>query len=285
MDPITMASQRFADSVCTFLRRPRARTLRIVASHEERRSAVNTLRLIERAPDNRRTFFLYEEHFTSEERYFAGLAAKLAADCAQLGLVKLRTPREGGAMHRAAVVVARIAEAKREGVLVALLPPHVEDGFAAAMRTWTGLPLPLGVKHAVLGGDVFDVEARFEVDQRLLAGFLASSALEAANARAKVVQAALVANGGDVAAARAELRAALDACRARGLAGEAEAVMFALAGADLAAGDRDAARRGFVGAAQLRGNGDAWQAVAKLAAVDGLDDVARVAEEKVTPQT
>ncbi|MDI3286659.1 hypothetical protein [Polyangium sp. 15x6] len=45
------------------------------------------------------------------------------------------------------------------------------------------------------------------------------------------------------------------------------------------AGNRDAARRGFVDAAQLRGNGEAWKAVANLCAVDGLDDVARVAEE------
>ncbi|MDI1442416.1 hypothetical protein [Polyangium sp. 6x1] len=63
-----------------------------------------------------------------------------ATNCAQLGLPTVRAPREGGAMHRAAVLHARIAEARPGGLLVALLPPHTEDGFGGVVRTWTVLP-------------------------------------------------------------------------------------------------------------------------------------------------
>ena len=53
----------------------------------------------------------------------------------------------------------------------------------------------------------------------------------------------------------------------------------------LAAPARREARGARRRAAPLRGNGEAWKAVAKLAAVDGLDEAARVVAEKVKPQT
>jgi len=282
MDPITIAASKFAEGVAAFLRRPRARTLRIVAEPGDHCNAVLALRLIERAPENQRRFFLYEAPFTTKKAYFEGLAAALAQE------LRLRVPHDSDGMRRAALVVARASEMIPGGLLVALLPPHGE-GFVSAARTWTGLPFPLGVKLAVLGADVGDMEARFVVDQRELARFYASSAREVGEARASLVNALLASVGGDIAAARAQLARALEACKARGLAGEAETVLLAAASVEL--NDRDAARRGFVEVAQLaelRGNTSgaarAWEFVRALAQADGMNEVARIASARSVPK-
>ena len=69
--------------------------------------------------------------------------------------------------------------------------------------------------------------------------------------------------------------------------GEAEAVLLALAGAEL--DERDAARKGLAEAAQLAelfgnagGAARAWRAVEALAKVDGMAEVATLARERAT---
>jgi hypothetical protein len=212
MDPITLAARRFGERASAFLRSPRKRTLRIVAAPEDQASVVETLRLIEHAPDNRRPFFLYEEPIIDDITYFDGLVLKLADDAAKLHLSALRLPREGDAKSRAELVVARVAEQLGDGMLVGLVPQEAPpEGFA---RAWLRLWFPANVKLAVLGADGCDAEARFALDPREVASFIKGSADPLA-------------------------------------ADKSPELMVALAGVELAAGNREAARRGFLTAAEI----------------------------------
>jgi hypothetical protein len=232
MDPITLAARRFGERASAFLRSPRKRTLRIVAAPEDQASVVETLRLIEHAPDNRRPFFLYEEPFIDEMTYFDGLVLKLADDAAKLGFPALRLPREGDAKSRAELVVARVAEQLGDGMLVGLVPREAPPGGFA--RAWLRLWFPANVKHAVLGADAGDAEARFVLDPREVESFTKDAA--------------------DLPAAD-----------------KSPELLIAVAGLELAAGNRETARRGFLSAAEFAAKtGDARVAEQARRAADAL---------------
>ncbi|UQA59973.1 hypothetical protein [Polyangium aurulentum] len=269
MDPITMAARRFGERVCAFLRSKRARTLRIFATPEDQGSVVQTLRLIEHAPDNRRPFFLYEEPFTDEQTYFDGLAMKVADDYARLGMPMPRFPREGDAIIRASAIIARVAEQFGDGMLVGLLPREAPpEGFA---RAWTGLALPVGVKLAVIGAEGCDMEARFALNPGEVARFIKAASAEGASSKRAVLTTSAI---------TLDLGPALEVSKS-------PEILIAVAGVELAAGNREAACKGFMGAAQLAeqvgdasGAARAWRAVEALAMLDGLEELAALAREK-----
>lgn len=270
MDPIMMAARKFADGVCAFLRSKRTRTLRISSVPEDHNSVIGVLRLIERAPDNHRPFFLYEEPFTAEEPYFTGLVAKIVADYGRLGGPPLRLSSEGGGLERAALSVARVHELLRREVLVGLVPRNGADApaFREALRVWTALPFPPGVKLVVPDAGIGDVSARFAVDPEGLRRFVAATARDAGALRASHIE-ALLAN---------DFRPLLATGRPD------DSLLLAAAGAELAAGNREGARNAYVAAARLAertgntgGTSRAWQAVGALAKQDRLDEAARIA--------
>jgi hypothetical protein len=301
MDPMVRAAFRFAGEVAAFLRRPNARSLRLMAPAEDRRELYKTLRLLERAPDNRRPFFLVEAPFKDPAKFFGAVACAVAGDYDQIvrkasadgvRLPRLGAARRGDAMHRAAWTVARVAEllgaCGLDGVLVGLLPEAVTsaEAFARATGDWMRLPFPLGVRFAVLDGagqgarDIYDAEARFEVPRADVSRFF-GAAREPDHEREKLLGAARSAEQGDAQGAVEGCRAALDASRDPRLSENEGAMRMALASAQLAAGAREAARREFVEAAvqaERRGRpgqaAHAWGLVAMLAEQDGLREVA-----------
>jgi len=248
MDPLTSASTRFAKGVCAFLRSKRARVLRIDAAAADHSGVVRTLRMIERAPDNQRAFYLYEEPFTSSAAYFDGLIAKLSADYGH----PIRLPTHSDPRARAAVMVAEL----RGEVLVGLVP---RDARAASdeLRAFTSMAFPPRVKLAVLGAAHGDAAVCFAVERPEGAAF----------------------GRPDEA-----IRDALEACNTPD---GAQATAALLAGEELAKGNRDGARMQFAELAVLaaqagdtRAAAQAWEAVAAVAKLDGLTEVEELARRR-----
>jgi tetratricopeptide (TPR) repeat protein len=293
MDPITCAARRlFAEMDVFWEAAEERRTLRITASDEDRSDLVKALRLFEASPENRRPMFLYEAPFIEPRGYFTGLCDRIAQD---YELVRKGAAEEGvmlppfavdermlaqrlSPIGRAVLHMERAATLlgeRLDGVLVALVPPHV--GLAGCFRECVAtlakallstrvhlavVDRPNGPLESVLGA----TRAHFEIDQakllahkkQLISQASGGPATDAQPAPTKtqelaslLLDAAESTRQGGSTKAMELYRRAIVLCRAEDLMIEEACVRMALAGACLAAGEAPAALESYRKAAEL----------------------------------
>jgi tetratricopeptide (TPR) repeat protein len=201
-DPITRASRVFLAEAEAFFRARKGPVLPMIAPVSARSDLVKALRRAELARKNRRPLFLYDEPFVSTHRWGDGLARAIEQDYEALRggaeaegvtLPPFASDATDGMssggetespLLRAVKAIERVAAllaSRLDGVLVALLPAHIEDAraYRAALTmlvtTSFSRPVRLAV-HCPPGGPLEGVlpsdGARFHVDADELAAYL-----------------------------------------------------------------------------------------------------------------
>lgn len=276
MDPITRATQGFAADVEAFWRAHPGRLLPLIAEEEDRALVVQALRLREAAPDNRRPIVVHEEPFATADVYFARLAEHVAehyeavregvaAEGVALGAFE---ETSGPPMERAAMALERAAHLLGEGfdgLVVALIPAHVEDvaAWREGVRSLGAAPWSPRVRIAVLSppvGPLVDVlgdeGARLDIDTGAALAFVAG-AEGSTKLRSLLLAGAAKSDAGEHEAAAARYSEAADLCAAEIPAEEAGARMM-LGSALMAAKRLDDAAESYTKAAELATAEEAW---------------------------
>jgi hypothetical protein len=305
MDPITRASRQLLAALDASWRTHSRRVVPIISEWSYRSDVIKTLKLLELSPDNRRPLFVYEAPFVAVGAYCDGLVAAIQTDYEALrrgvsaeGVLlpsffqrgELLAPMERAvlAMEWAAVLLGE----RFEGVMVALVPKHVDDGhrwrewfdrliharFSLHVRVAV-FTTPDGPLEGIGGGHA----VRFIVDQNELTAFLkqlgtgshgenlaestpctlpneSRCSMEiAAELRMLLLEGAQATGAGQHGLATKCYGEARTLCETEGLVLEQALVLMVLGGACLAAEAADAAIESYRKAASLARAKAAWQ--------------------------